>query len=136
VHFTERTLKLLDDPATAFGPIATVFEAADVAMVNLESAVTERGTPEPKTFHFRAPATAYDALRGAGIDLASVANNHGLDYGQVGLADTLDHAAEKQFPIVGAGRNADQAYAAWIEEVKGVRIAFLGMSQIGELAGR
>lgn len=136
VHFAERTLKLLDDPSTAFGPISSVFTAADVAMVNLESAVTERGTPEPKTFHFRAPATSYDALRAAGIDIASLANNHALDYGQVGLEDTLDSAAEKQFPIVGAGRDADQAYGAWVEEVKGVRIAFLGMSQIGELASR
>lgn len=135
MHFTERTLKLLADPATAFGPIASVLSAADVAMVNLETAVTERGTPEAKTFHFRAPTTAYDALRGAGIDVASLANNHGLDYGRVGLSDTLAGAAEKKFPIVGAGVDADHAYAAWITEVKGVRIAFLGMSQIGELAG-
>lgn len=136
VHFTERTLKLLSDPATAFGPISSVFTEADVAMVNLETAVTDRGTPEPKTFHFRAPATAYDAMRAAGIDIASLANNHALDYGQVGLLDTIDQAHERNFPIVGVGRDLDAAFAPWIEEVKGVRIAFLGMSQIGELSGR
>src|SRR5262245_14552869 len=43
VHFTGRTLRLLDDPVTAFGPIAQTLQAADFAMVNLETPVTERG---------------------------------------------------------------------------------------------
>ncbi|WP_435821552.1 CapA family protein [Micromonospora musae] len=46
-------------------------------MINLETAVTTRGTPEPKQFHFRAPASAYDAVKAAGIDVVSIANNHG-----------------------------------------------------------
>jgi poly-gamma-glutamate synthesis protein (capsule biosynthesis protein) len=134
VHFAERTLKLLDNPQTAFGPIAETLSAADIAMVNLETAVTERGTPEPKQFHFRAPATAYDALKAAGVDVATLANNHTLDYGRVGLDDTLNAAKQRSFPIVGAGENAAEAYAPWITEVKGVKIAFLGMSTVNELA--
>src|SRR5215469_5763963 len=89
VHFTGRTLKLLADPATAFGPISAVFRSADFTAVNLETAVTSDGTPQPKTYHFRAPATAFTALRDAGINLVTMANNHVLDYGQAGLADTL-----------------------------------------------
>jgi poly-gamma-glutamate capsule biosynthesis protein CapA/YwtB (metallophosphatase superfamily) len=134
VHFAERTLALLSSPSTAFGPVADVFKAADVAMVNLESAVTDRGTPEPKRFHFRAPATAYEAIAAAGIDVVTVANNHGLDYGRVGLQDTIDSAASARMPLVGAGTDASAAYAPWITTVKGVKIAFLGMSQIQELA--
>jgi poly-gamma-glutamate capsule biosynthesis protein CapA/YwtB (metallophosphatase superfamily) len=134
VHFTDRTLKLLSNPATAFGPVAEVFKQADVAMVNLETAVTDRGTPEPKQFHFRAPATAYQAVAAAGVDLVTVANNHALDYGRVGLDDTLKAAAAAGMPLVGAGNNVTEAYAPWITTVKGVKIAFLGMSQISELA--
>lgn len=135
VHFTGRTLTLLDDPATAFGPGMTAeLSAADIAMVNLESAVTTGGTPEPKQFHFRAPATAYQAIKAAGIDVITLANNHTLDYGRVGLTDTLNYAKAANLPIVGAGENADEAYQAWVANVKGVRIAFLGMSQISELA--
>jgi poly-gamma-glutamate capsule biosynthesis protein CapA/YwtB (metallophosphatase superfamily) len=103
-------------------------------MINLESAVTDRGTPEPKTFHFRAPASAYEAIKDAGVDVVTMANNHTLDYGRVGLQDTLDAAREAGEPIVGIGLNAEQAYAPWITSVRGVRIAFIGMSQIGELA--
>jgi poly-gamma-glutamate synthesis protein (capsule biosynthesis protein) len=134
VHFAGRTLKLLDEPATAFGPVSEIFRASDVAMINLETAVTTRGTPQPKRFHFRAPADAYASAAEAGIDVVSLANNHTLDYGQVGLADTLDWSASAGVPAVGAGRNAKEAYAPWITTVHGVKIAFLGISQIAELS--
>jgi len=134
VHFAERTLKLLAEPDTAFGPVAEVFSAADLAMVNLETAVTTRGTPEPKTFHFRAPPSAYKAIAAAGIDVVTVANNHALDYGRVGLSDTLDSAAAVGMPVVGAGHNAAEAYRPWVTTVKGVKIAILGFSQIAELS--
>jgi poly-gamma-glutamate synthesis protein (capsule biosynthesis protein) len=134
VHFTGRTLGLLRDTGKTFGSIASTLRDGDLTLVNLESAVTDRGTPQPKRFHFRAPTTAYAALRAAGIDAASVANNHALDYGQVGLLDTLDSAKAAEFPVFGAGRNADEAYAPWVITVRGVKIAVLGMSQVHELA--
>jgi poly-gamma-glutamate capsule biosynthesis protein CapA/YwtB (metallophosphatase superfamily) len=133
VHFAERTTKLLDDPASAFGPIAEVFRAADLAVVNLETAVTTRGTPEPKTYHFQAPASAYAAIKAAGVDLASQGNNHALDYGPVGLADSLEAARAAGMPVIGAGRDARSAFAPWISEVSGTKIAFVGMSQVHEL---
>jgi poly-gamma-glutamate capsule biosynthesis protein CapA/YwtB (metallophosphatase superfamily) len=134
VHFEERTLNLLSAPGTAFGPVADVFKQADLSMVNLESAVTARGTEEPKTYHFRAPATAYEAIQAAGIDVVTVANNHALDYGRVGLQDTIDQAKAAKMPLVGAGADAKAAYAPWITTVKGVKIAVLGFSSIQELA--
>jgi len=134
VHFTGRTASLLDDPATAFGSsISAVLSAADVAMVNLETAVTTRGTPEPKRFHFRAPPTAYEAVKAAGVDVVSIANNHALDYGRVGLADTLTAAKAAGMPAIGAGADAAEAYSPWITEVRGTRIAFLAFSQVQEL---
>jgi poly-gamma-glutamate capsule biosynthesis protein CapA/YwtB (metallophosphatase superfamily) len=136
VHFAERTLKLLDDPATAIGPASALLSAADVAMVNLETAITTRGTAEPKTFLFRAPPSSYTAVAAAGIDVVTVANNHALDYGRVGLEDALNSAASVGMPVVGAGRDAAAAYAPWVTTVKGVKIAFLGISQIQELASR
>jgi poly-gamma-glutamate capsule biosynthesis protein CapA/YwtB (metallophosphatase superfamily) len=134
VHFTGRTLPLLDEPRSAFGPIAQVLRDADLTLVNLETAVTDRGTPEPKTYHFRAPKAAYEALRAAGIDAASVANNHALDYGRVGLLDTLDSARAARFPVFGAGRDAAEAYAPWLTTVAGTRIAVLGLSQVHNLS--
>jgi poly-gamma-glutamate capsule biosynthesis protein CapA/YwtB (metallophosphatase superfamily) len=133
VHFTGRTAGLLSDPATAFGPIAPVLRAADFAMVNLETAITARGAEEPKQYHFRAPATAFDAVRAAGVDAVTMANNHVLDYGQVGLADTLANAAAKRFPYVGIGHDAAEAFRPLVVTVRGVRIAILAFSQVHEL---
>lgn len=134
VHFTERTAALLKNPATAFGPIAGELSGADLAVVNLETAVTTRGTPEPKEFHFRAPATAYEAVKAAGVDAVSIANNHALDYGRVGFADTLDGAAAAGVPVFGGGRTVEEAYAPLILPVRGVRVAIVGYSQIHTLA--
>ena len=134
VNFAVRTRRLLGDPATAFGPIAAVLRSADLAAVNLETAVTGRGTPQPKTFHFRAPASAFIALRAAGIDLVTMANNHVLDYGTAGLADALAAARAARFPYVGIGVNAAAAWAPYLTTIKGVRIAVIGVSQVAELA--
>ncbi|WP_157746569.1 CapA family protein [Micromonospora inositola] len=133
VHFADRTAGLLGNPATAFGSISSTLSDADLAMVNLETAVTTRGTPEPKEFHFRAPTSAYDAVRAAGIDVVSIANNHTLDYGRVGLSDTLGAARASGVPAVGAGVNAAAAYAPWITEIRGTSLAFLAFSQVSEL---
>jgi poly-gamma-glutamate capsule biosynthesis protein CapA/YwtB (metallophosphatase superfamily) len=134
VHFTGRTLALLDEPRSAFGPIAKVLRDADLTLVNLETAVTDRGTPEPKTYHFRAPTTAYEAMRAAGIDAASIANNHALDYGRVGLLDTLSSARAARFPVFGAGRDVTEAYAPWLTTVDGVRVGVVAFSQVHDLA--
>ena len=66
--------------------------------------------------------------------MVAIANNHALDYGRVGLQDTIDAAAAAKVPTVGGGTNAAAAYAPWITTVKGIKIAFLGISQIQELA--
>lgn len=128
----DRTRALLDDPATAFGKIAPVLSEATLAFVNLETSVTDRGTPEPKEFLFRAPASAFDAVKAAGIDAVSIANNHALDYGQVGLDDTLAAARERGIPALGGGP-AGEAYKPWITEVRGTKIAVVALSQVGEL---
>ncbi len=130
VHFTERTAALLANPATAFGPISATLSKADLAVVNLETAITQRGTPEPKQFTFRAPPTAFAALRAAGVDIASMANNHAVDYGPVGLQDSLSAIASTKFPVVGIGSSAAQAYAPWYGIVAGRWVAVIGASQV------
>jgi poly-gamma-glutamate synthesis protein (capsule biosynthesis protein) len=134
VNFDGRTARLLSDPATAFGPIAAVLRSADFAALNLETAVTGGGTPQPKTYHFRAPPAAFTALRAAGVDLVTMANNHVLDYGTTGLADTLAAASAARFPYVGIGMNAAAAWAPYVTTIKGVKIAVVGVSQVAELA--
>ena len=122
--------KLSSDPDHVLASIEPVLGASDIAMVNLETAITERGTPQPKTYTFRAPPTALQALRAGGVDVATMANNHGVDFGAVGLEDTLAAIHEAGFPVVGIGANATQAYAPYRVTVHGERIAIIGATQV------
>src|SRR5687768_12466310 len=112
-HFEGQLRARLANPRTALGPIARQLSAADLAMVNLETAITTGGTPAPaKAFTFRAPPSAFRALRAGGVDVTSMANNHGMDYMEGGLRDSLAAIRRTGFPTVGIGRNADEAYRA------------------------
>ncbi len=130
VNFEGGLRDRLADPANALGPISKWLGAADLAVVNLETAVTEGGTPAAKQFTFRSPATAFDALKGAGVDVASMANNHGMDYGPEGLRDSLAAAKEKGFPVVGIGADAAEAFRPHVAEVKGTKVAVFGATQV------
>lgn len=129
VHFSGRTESHLNDASaltSALQPLAD----ADLAIVNLETAITERGTAEPKSFHFRAPASALEVLDEAGVDAVSLANNHAVDYGPVGLQDTLAAIEASPIAVVGLGANADQAYQPAILTARGHTIALIGATDV------
>lgn len=131
VHFMDRVgVRLAANPDTVFGPAAAVLDKADLTMVNLETAITTGGSAAPKEFTFHAPPIAFRALRSAGIDIATMANNHGADYGKVGLADTLAAISSSRFPVVGIGKDATAAYAPYVTSVRGIKIAVLAASQV------
>jgi len=131
VHFSGRIRDRLDrDPATVFGAAAPGLARADLTMVNLETAITDGGEQQGKEFTFRAPPAAFTALRDAGIDVATMANNHGADYGEPGLRDSLAARQAAHFPVVGIGKDAEAAYAPYTTTLNGVRVAIIGADQV------
>ena len=110
-------------------PVQDLMSDADLAVANLETVVTECGTPSDKAFNFRTSPQAFVALRSAGIDVVSMANNHGMDFGLEGLEDSLRYAKEANFPIMGIGQNADEAYRPFSTEINGQRIAIVAATQ-------
>jgi poly-gamma-glutamate capsule biosynthesis protein CapA/YwtB (metallophosphatase superfamily) len=129
-HFHAQLARRLAAPRTALGPAIPALKSADFTMVNLETAITTRGTEEPKEFNFRAPASAFTALKAAGVDVVSMANNHGVDFGRVGLADSLAAIKRSGYPVVGIGKNAAEAYRPYYATVKGTRLAVIGATQV------
>jgi poly-gamma-glutamate synthesis protein (capsule biosynthesis protein) len=130
VHFSGRVAPLLTRPDPVLGPLRAWLGRADLAMVNLETAITTRGTEQPKAFHFRAPASALDVLRASGVDVVTMANNHAVDYGVLGLRDTLAARRDSDLPVVGIGADAEDAYAPAVVSARGLRVAFLGATQV------
>lgn len=128
VHFMGSSRSALSGGLAAITP---ALSAADVTVVNLETSITTGGTPAPgKQYVFRAPPAGMTALRRAGVDVATMANNHGLDYGQQGLTDSLAASRSTGLPVIGIGTDADQAFAPWRTTVKGQRIAVIGATQV------
>lgn len=138
VHFEGRTESRLAvaPPEQALGPISATLADADLAMVNLETAITGRGAPEPKTYTFRTSPKALDALKDSGVDVVSLANNHAVDFGADGLTDTLAAKAASPIPVVGVGRNAKEAYAPYVTTVRGVKLAVVAASQVEDLTNQ
>jgi poly-gamma-glutamate capsule biosynthesis protein CapA/YwtB (metallophosphatase superfamily) len=131
VHF-EGVLagELAANPDGVLDSIEPVLRGADLAVVNLETAVTSSGSAAAKTFVFRAPPTAFRALRAGGVDVASMANNHGMDYGEAALRDSLAAARRYRFPVIGIGLDDDQAYHPFRRTINGQRIAVIGATQV------
>lgn len=131
VHFEgELRPQLLADPAAVLDPVEPVLASADLAVVNLETTITERGTPEAKEYTFRAPPSAVDAVRAGGIDVVSLANNHGMDFGTTGLEDTLLAEYASGFPFIGIGLDDTHAYEPFRTVIRGQRIAVIGATQV------
>jgi poly-gamma-glutamate capsule biosynthesis protein CapA/YwtB (metallophosphatase superfamily) len=132
MHFQLQLAELLEHPRGALGPISRTLRAADLTMANLESAVATGGTPDPKEleqradrYWFRASPSAFAVLADAGVDVVTVANNHGADYGRQGLTETLRARREASVAVVGVGRNRRDAFTPYRTTIRGTEIAVL-----------
>jgi poly-gamma-glutamate synthesis protein (capsule biosynthesis protein) len=86
--------------------ILEIAHDADLFVLNLECCISARGErvrERGKPFFFRAPPVAAERLAEMGVDCATLANNHALDYGPVALRDTLARLREAGVRAVGAG---------------------------------
>jgi poly-gamma-glutamate synthesis protein (capsule biosynthesis protein) len=101
-------------PSWPWGEALRVLDEAapDARIVNLETSVTRHDTFAPgKAVHYRMHPANLPALVVARPDLCVLANNHVLDFGPAGLEETLDSLARAGLRVVGAGPDADEAYA-------------------------
>lgn len=135
VHFQSPIRsQLLANPEGLLADVAPALGAADITIVNLETTITDRGTPASKAYTFRDPPEGLTALQAAGVDVVTAANNHGLDYGLEGLKDTLAAEQASGLPIIGIGMDDREAYEPFITEVNGQRIGILAGSHVIDAA--
>lgn len=102
--------------------------AADIAIGNLEMALTHENVPVRKMITRKAnPDIARDIYM-LGFDVLSVANNHTVDYGWPGLLETATALAAGGVRVIGAGATRREAAAPVIERVAGRRVGIIAFS--------
>ncbi len=114
-----------------FALLSPQLSSADVALVNVEMAISDQGSAADKRFVFRAPPSAAVRIAAGGVDVVTLANNHAKDYGSVALLDTVEQLEAAGVVTVGAGRNTAEAHRHRVLVTdNGVRVAFVGASLI------
>lgn len=120
-----------EEPRTGLGPASPVLRQIDLVIGNCEGAYTDHPQFAPSA-RWRCVSGTHNAvpLGEAGFDVLTAANNHTLDGGHSGLADTIAalHAAGVQ--TAGAGENLAQARAALCVTREGTRVAILSRASV------
>ena len=114
------------EPAWPWGDALALLDeqAPDVRLINLETSITVSGEFAPgKAVHYRMSPANIACLTVARPDVCALANNHVLDFGQNGLAETLATLARAGLPSTGAGLDAAGAQrAAMVSVADGGRV--------------
>lgn len=113
--------------------VEKIFAAADYRIVNLEAPVTTN-TPQNRILktgpHLRSDAeTLLPYLKQLKVEMVTLANNHILDYGTIGLSKTFSTLEENKINYVGAGNNLQEAAKQFTLEKNGMKIAVLNFAE-------
>lgn len=111
-----------------FEEVKPILSNADITIGNLETTLAgpERGFSGYPLFN--SPDETIDAIKNAGFDILTTANNHSLDTGIDGLQRTIKVLREKGIDFVGTADNEDQSRVL-IKDVDGIKLAFLAYTE-------
>jgi poly-gamma-glutamate capsule biosynthesis protein CapA/YwtB (metallophosphatase superfamily)/LAS superfamily LD-carboxypeptidase LdcB len=104
---------------------------ADILFANLEGDVSDTGNNVGSIYSFRMDPLVLPALKNAGVDIVSFANNHVGDWNTAAFTDTLARLDEVQIAHTGAGLTKSAAEEPTVIEKNGVRFGFIGFSDVG-----
>jgi poly-gamma-glutamate capsule biosynthesis protein CapA/YwtB (metallophosphatase superfamily) len=99
-------------PEYPWGEALSVLESAqlDARVINLETSITRSDAYDPgKGIHYRVSPENAACLAAAKVEICALGNNHVLDWGELGLVDTLVTLDRMQIAHCGAGRDRDAA---------------------------
>lgn len=107
------------------------FKKSDIAFANLEGPVSDQGIDQKNLYSFRMNSSVIPTLKGAGVSVLSVANNHMADWGRNAFTDTLARLKENEIFYIGGGNNKEEAKTPIVIEKYGIKIGFLGFTDKG-----
>lgn len=109
----------------------SILKDSDILFGNLEGDVSDKGNNVGSKYSFRMNPEVLLALKKAGFDIVSFANNHVGDWNIEAFKDTLSRLKEIDILKTGAGLNKEEAVNPTIIEKNGIKFGFLGFSDVG-----
>ncbi len=105
---------------------------ADIRFAQCERVYSERGAYQVHSEgrHSRAQPNMSAVFRDCGFDVVSVASNHGMDWGEDALLDSIALLRSYGSQVIGAGRDLEEARRPAIVERDGIRVAFLAYCSV------
>ena len=109
------------------GEVKDIISEADYSIVNFECAVTKGGEKpiEKCGPNLQCSEKGVEAVKWAGYDCVTLANNHFLDYGKKGVEQTLETCDKYGVDVVGGGNNLQEASRILYKEISGKILAVI-----------
>jgi poly-gamma-glutamate synthesis protein (capsule biosynthesis protein) len=120
--------------AHAWTGVDGLFARDDLTIANVECPVALGGVRQAKRYTFLCSPEGLPDMRRAGIEVATLANNHSMDFGVPSMFDSIENLRAAGIATVGAGATTTDAYRPAFLELGGRRIAVIGLSQIAPRA--
>lgn len=117
------------DYSLLFDKLETLKDS-DIVFANLEGPASNKGKDLNNLYSFRMDPSVLPALKGAGLSVVSVANNHVGDWGREAYEDTLARLTENEIEYTGGGTR-EKAENPTIIEKYGMKIGYLGFTDVG-----
>lgn len=110
-----------------FGNVRDIIANTDCAIVNLECPVIKNSYPPLIKCgpNLKGHTNTLKAIKYAGFNIVTLANNHILDYGKSGVTDTIEICNQEGIKYVGAGENIDASSRILYHTYNGQRLAII-----------
>jgi poly-gamma-glutamate capsule biosynthesis protein CapA/YwtB (metallophosphatase superfamily) len=114
----------------SFKAIKNIIREADIAIANFEGTTAGNEVYAYQGYPlFNAPDEALDAIKNAGFDILSTANNHSLDTRKAGIIRTIEQIKARGMEPIGTFESKPETRVL-IKDVKGIRFAFMAYTEM------
>jgi len=117
------------------GAVRALTQGADLAIANLETPIPDDWVYHAHGFVFNGDPSLLRTFTDAGIDWVTLANNHILDAGPSGIADTRKNLAAAGLGFGGAGRDTAQAGQVSYLHAGSACVGIVACVAVGAFAG-
>lgn len=108
-----------------FEPVLPILQKPDVLLANQETILGGEALGISSYPMFNSPVEIGPAVKEAGVDIVSTANNHSLDRREQGVLASLEQLDRIGLPHVGTYKSKEDQQTVTIMEKNGIRFSFL-----------